>query len=84
LIKKVSIQLNMSLICGGVAIVEREDGIEDCIFFDVVKTSPIKIIVGSRGKNVSISEADNYERALLDLFVLHKIPLRLGTYSVTA
>jgi BarA-like signal transduction histidine kinase len=83
MIKKVSIQLNQSLICGGVAIVER-DGTEACIFFDVVKSSPLKVIVGSRGKQVPEHEADAYEAALLHLFEKHNVPLKLGTYSISA
>jgi len=83
MIKKVSIQLNRSLICGGVAIVER-DGSEACIFFDVVKTKPLKVIVGSRGKEVPERDADAYEAALLALFEKHNVPLKLGTYSITA
>jgi len=83
MIKKVSIQLNRSLICGGVAIVER-DGAEACIFFDVVKSNPLKVIVGSRGKVVPEQDADAYEAELLNLFEQHNVPLQLGTYSITA
>ncbi|AGA59999.1 hypothetical protein Theco_3995 (plasmid) [Thermobacillus composti KWC4] len=82
-IKKVSIQLNQSLICGGVAVVER-DGRDRCIFFDVVKSHPIKVIVGSRGKEISEEEADLYEKELLDLFNQHHVPLKLGTFAITA
>ncbi|AWP25223.1 MULTISPECIES: hypothetical protein [Paenibacillus] len=81
MIKKVSIQLNRSLICGGVAVVEK-NGIDACIFFDVVKSTPIKVIVGNRGKEVPEHEADEYEHALLELFVRHNVPLQIGTYSV--
>lgn len=83
MIKKVSIQLNQSLICGGIAIVERV-GEEHCIFFDVVKSEPIRVIVGSRGKQVSEENADIYEKALLDLFLKHNVPLKLGTFAISA
>jgi hypothetical protein len=83
MIKKVSIQLNRSLICGGIAIVERGNE-QNCIFFDVVKSRPIKVIVGSRGKLVSEEDADVYEKALLDLFLKHEVPLQLGTFAITA
>ncbi|MGU3473127.1 hypothetical protein ACLBWT_18515 [Paenibacillus sp. D51F] len=83
MIKKVSIQLNQSLICGGVAIVEQE-GKEHCIFFDVVKSQPIRVIVGSRGKEVTEEDADMYEKVLLDLFLKHNVPLKLGTFAISA
>lgn len=83
MIKKVSIQLNQSLICGGIAIVERE-GEQDCIYFDVVKSTPIKVIVGNRGKQVAEEDADAYETALLDLFTKHDVPLKLGTFAIPA
>ncbi|GIQ63124.1 hypothetical protein PACILC2_16920 [Paenibacillus cisolokensis] len=78
MINKVSIQLNRSLICSGVAIVER-DGAEVCIFFDLVKTKPLKVIVGIRGREVPERDADVYEAALK-----HNVPLKIGTYSITA
>ncbi|MFD1130707.1 hypothetical protein [Paenibacillus sp. PDC88] len=81
MIKKVSIQLNRSLICGGVAIVDK-NGSDACIFFDVVKSNPIKVIVGNRGKEVPENEADVYEHTLLELFAKHNVPLQLGTYLV--
>ncbi|CAM3818707.1 hypothetical protein [Marinicrinis lubricantis] len=83
MIKKVSIQLNHRLICGGVAIVEQ-DGAESCIYFDVVKCEPLKVIVGNRGKEVPESDADAYEKVLLELFKKHDVPLKLGTYSIPA
>ncbi len=83
MIKKVSIQLNQSLICGGIAIVESE-GEQDCIYFDVVKSHPIKVIVGNRGKQVTEEDADMYEAALLDLFIKHDVPLKLGTFAIPA
>lgn len=83
LIKKVSIQMSQSLICGGLAVVER-NGRDRCIFFDVVKSLPIKVIVGSRGKDISEEDADLYEQELLDLFIRHQVPLKLGTYAITA
>lgn len=83
MIKNVSIQLNQSLICGGVAIVERE-GEQSCIYFDVVKSTPIRIIVGGRGKQIEEEDADMYEKALLDLFLKHNVPLKLGTYAISA
>lgn len=83
MIKKVSIQLNQSLICGGIAIVERE-GDQECIYFDVVKSNPIKVIVGNRGKKVTEEDADVYEAALLKLFTEHNVPLKLGTFAVPA
>ncbi|MFD2614691.1 hypothetical protein [Paenibacillus gansuensis] len=82
-VQKVSIQLNHSLICGGVAIVERE-GQQSCVYFDVVKSQPIRVIVGNRGKQVSEEDADLYEEALLDLFLKHNVPLKLGTYAISA
>lgn len=82
-ILKVSIQLNQSLICGGVAIVERE-GQQTCVYFDVVKSVPIRVIVGSRGKQVSEEDADLYEKAMLDLFLKHNVPMKLGTYALSA
>jgi hypothetical protein len=84
MIKKVSIQLNCSLICGGLAIVER-DGIDDCIDFDVVKGGPApQVIVGGRGKRIPVTEADQLEKALLDLFIKHKVPLEKGNYVISA
>ncbi len=83
MIKKVSIQLNQSLLCGGVAIAER-DGEEDCIYFDVVKSHPIRVIVGGRGKLIMEKDADMYETELLELFTKHNVPLKLGNYAVTA
>lgn len=82
-IQKVSIQLNRSLICGGVAIVERE-GQSICVYFDVVKSLPIRVIVGNRGKQVSDDDADLYEKALLALFLKHDVPLKLGEYALSA
>lgn len=83
-IKKVSIQLNHSLICGGMAFVER-DGKEACIDFDVLKHSPAPlVVVGGRGKWVSNEEADEIEKALQELFNAHQIPLEIGTYIVSA
>lgn len=83
MIKRVSIQLNQSLICGGMAIVER-DGLEDCIYFDVVKGLIPQVIVGGRGKRVSEDEADQLEAELLDLFLKHKVPMKLGTFALSA
>lgn len=85
MIKKVSIQLNQSLIFGGMAIVERE-GHEESIYFDVVIGGLIpQVIVGGRGKKgMSDKEADEYEQALLDLFIKHNVPKKLGTYAVSA
>jgi hypothetical protein len=83
MIKKVSIQLNQSLICGGVAIVER-NGEQNSIYFDVVKSHPVKVVVGNRGKQVTEEDADMYEKALLDLFLKHDVPLKLGTFAITA
>jgi hypothetical protein len=95
MIKKVSIQLNQDLICGGLAIVERE-GHEDCIYFDVVKGPAPQVIVGGRGKRrgrgklryqdvpITDEEADQFEKALLALFVDHGVPLKIGNYSITA
>lgn len=82
MIKKVSIQLNQSLICGGIAIVERGD-YEECIDFDVVKGGPApQVIVGGRGKRVPVEDADHIEKALLELFVKHKVLMEIGTYIV--
>lgn len=39
----------------------ERDGAEACIFFDVVKTKPLKVIVGSRGREVTERDADVYE-----------------------
>lgn len=83
MIKRVSIQLNQSLICGGVAIMEQ-GGERNCIYFDVVKSDPIRVIVGNRGKQVSEEDADMYEKALFELFIKHHIPLKLGTFTVPA
>jgi hypothetical protein len=82
MIKNVSIQLQ-SLICGGVAIVER-NGVKDSIYFDVVKSHPVKVVVGNRGKQVTEEDADMYEKALLDLFLKHDVPLKIGTFAITA
>jgi hypothetical protein len=81
MIKNVSIQLNQSLICGGVVIVERE-GERNCVYFDVVKSTPIRVIVGGRGKQIDEGDADLYEKELLDLFLKHNVPLKLGTYTI--
>lgn len=83
MIKKVTIQLNQTLVCGGCAVVEK-DGQQDTIFFDVVKSSPITVIVGSRGKQVSEEDADLYEKLLLELFIQHKVPRKLGIYRIPA
>jgi hypothetical protein len=84
MIKSVSIQLNQRLICGGLAKVVNE-GHEDCIYFDVVKGgSTPRVIVGSRGKRISVEAADQFEKELLELFIKHKVPLQIGTYSVSA
>ena len=83
MIKKVSIKLNQSGICGGLAIVER-DGKDICIDFDVVKSHPILVIVGGRGKHVAEEDADMYEKALLDLFLKQSVPMKLGTFAIPA
>ena len=82
-VQKVSIQLNQKLICGGVALIEH-DGRSVPVFFDVVKSDPIRIIVGGRGKEIPIQDADLYENALMEIFKKHNIPLKLGCYRVSA
>lgn len=84
MIKTVSIQMNRSLICGGVAILERDDKGLDYVYFDILKKHPIRVIVGGRGKSISAEDADRLEQELLNLFVNHNIPLELGTVKVTA
>jgi hypothetical protein len=84
MIKKVSILINQSLICGGLAIVEQ-DGHEDCIDFDIVKGGlPPQVIVGGRGKKISDENADIFEEELLEVFVKHNISYKLGEYDVSA
>lgn len=83
MIKQISIKLNQSLICGGLAILER-DGEQICVDFDVVKTHPIQVIVGSRGKKIKVEDADVYEAELLDLFLKHSVPMKLGTFAIPA
>ncbi|MFX3639851.1 MAG: hypothetical protein ACE3L7_14545 [Candidatus Pristimantibacillus sp.] len=83
MIIRVSIQLNKSFICGGLAIVERE-GQEECIYFDVVKGSVPKIIIGGRGKIISPEEADLLESELLTLFTKHKVPFTLVDCTISA
>ncbi|OME78618.1 hypothetical protein BK120_23045 [Paenibacillus sp. FSL A5-0031] len=83
MITRISIQLNQSLVCGGCAFVER-DGQTETIFFDVVKSFPIAVIVGSRGKQLTDKDADFYEKSLLELFLKHDIPLKIGAYAVSA
>ncbi|MDH6674929.1 hypothetical protein M2277_005628 [Paenibacillus sp. LBL] len=84
MIKWVSIRLNFSLICGGLAIVER-DGHSDCIDFDVAKGGEVPlVIVGGRGKRIPIEEAEQIERALLELFIKHQVPMEIGNYVISA
>ncbi|CAM4050118.1 hypothetical protein L1N85_24570 [Paenibacillus alkaliterrae] len=83
MIKQVSIQLNQSMVCGGCAFVER-DGRKETIFFDVVKSQPIAVIVGSRGKQLTDEDADFYEKSLLALFIKHDVPLKIGVFAVPA
>ncbi|WP_225446637.1 hypothetical protein [Paenibacillus rhizovicinus] len=77
MIKKVSIQLNQQPICGGHALVEK-DGELDTIYFDVVKTIPLRVIVAGRGKRVTEKDADMYEKELLILFQKHAVSEKLS------
>ncbi|MFC5402457.1 hypothetical protein [Cohnella soli] len=77
MMKKVSIQVSKSPVCFGQAVVEK-DGVHIPIFFDVVKSYPLHVIVSGRGKTVKDKDADAYERELLKLLIKHGIPKKLG------
>lgn len=83
MIKKVSIQLNQnqSPTFGGLAIVEK-DGELNHIYFDVVKSYPIKVIVAGVGKKLPVNDVDMYEKELLDLFLKHSVPQKLGIVDI--
>lgn len=85
MIKAVSIQLNQQgPVCGGYALMKRDDR-EEFIYFDVVKTDPIAVIVANRGKtSIQIPEeiADEYEKSLLAFLIKHDVPQKLGPLSV--
>jgi len=86
MIKKVSIQVNHRLICSGMAVIDRGEQ-KDFIFFDVVKGDDVfapRVIVGGRGKQLSEDESDEFEDALLNLFVEHQVLMEVGTYIVSA
>ncbi|WP_187768192.1 hypothetical protein [Paenibacillus sp. PL91] len=52
------------------------------IFFDVVKSLPITVIVGSRGKQHTNEDADFYEKSLLELFIKQDVPQNWGLRSI--
>lgn len=72
-------QMNSSLIVGGYAVVQV-DNQKRLIDFDVVKGSPLQVLVGSRGKRVPVELADTCEEQLYELFTSHQIPLSVGLH----
>lgn len=62
----------------------ERDGRKVTIFFDVVKSLPIAVIVGSRGKQLTNEDADFYEKSLLELFNKHDVPFKIGVFAVSA
>ncbi|QQZ64617.1 hypothetical protein JI735_33750 (plasmid) [Paenibacillus sonchi] len=82
MIQTISIQFNEGMVYGGYAVCLRNEK-REYIFFDVIRNK-FPVIIVTREKWLESSYREQIERDLLAIFVIHRMPLKLGTFQVPA